>query len=80
MDQGWGERSSDPRLRRCVWAWIVNSASGGMGHGPVAYQGEYGTMDGRQTVPRAEMAAVIKALLHVQATSQAISGVTIWSD
>eukprot|EP00973_Karenia_brevis_P054162 7524864-Karenia_brevis.AAC.1 len=27
-------------------------------------------MDGRQTVPRAEMTAVIRALLHVKATGQ----------
>eukprot|EP00973_Karenia_brevis_P047106 6538092-Karenia_brevis.AAC.1 len=37
-------------------------------------------MDGRQTVPRAEVTAVIRALLHVQATGQGITGVTIWSD
>eukprot|EP00973_Karenia_brevis_P024614 3396125-Karenia_brevis.AAC.1 len=37
-------------------------------------------MDGRQTVPRAEMTAVIRALLHVQATGQAVSRVTVWSD
>eukprot|EP00973_Karenia_brevis_P067000 9316901-Karenia_brevis.AAC.1 len=37
-------------------------------------------MDGRQTVPRAEMTAVIRALLQVKATGQGITGVTIWSD
>eukprot|EP00973_Karenia_brevis_P072452 10064475-Karenia_brevis.AAC.1 len=37
-------------------------------------------MDGRQTVPRAEMTAVIRALLQVQATGYAITRVTIWSD
>eukprot|EP00973_Karenia_brevis_P027532 3797908-Karenia_brevis.AAC.1 len=58
----------DPRLKGCGRAWRVNSANGGFGHSPVAYHGEYGTMDGRQTVPRAEMTAVIRALLHVQAT------------
>eukprot|EP00973_Karenia_brevis_P043674 6050137-Karenia_brevis.AAC.1 len=51
-----------------------------MGHSPVAYHGEYGTMDGKQTVPRAEMTTVIRELLHVQATGQGITKVTIWSD
>eukprot|EP00973_Karenia_brevis_P021637 2976189-Karenia_brevis.AAC.1 len=50
-------------LRRCGWAWIINSSNGNMGIRPVAYHGEYGTMDGRQTVPRAEITAVIRALL-----------------
>eukprot|EP00973_Karenia_brevis_P071059 9872481-Karenia_brevis.AAC.1 len=37
-------------------------------------------MDGRQTVPRAEMSAVTRARLHVQATGHGITGVSIWSD
>eukprot|EP00973_Karenia_brevis_P062926 8748008-Karenia_brevis.AAC.1 len=37
-------------------------------------------MDGRQTVPRAEMTAVIRALLHVKTTGFRITKVTIWSD
>eukprot|EP00973_Karenia_brevis_P072545 10076842-Karenia_brevis.AAC.1 len=37
-------------------------------------------MDGRQTVPRAEMTAVIRALLHVKATGLGITKVTTWSD
>eukprot|EP00973_Karenia_brevis_P072872 10120207-Karenia_brevis.AAC.1 len=58
-----GARNADPRLRRCGWAWIVNSSNGDKAFSPVAYHGEYGTMDGKQTVPRAELTAVIRALL-----------------
>eukprot|EP00973_Karenia_brevis_P063309 8800520-Karenia_brevis.AAC.1 len=64
MGLGGGERGADPRFRRYGWAWIINSANGDKQYSPVAYYGEYGLMDGRQTVPRAEMTAVIRALLH----------------
>eukprot|EP00973_Karenia_brevis_P050724 7046224-Karenia_brevis.AAC.1 len=37
-------------------------------------------MDGRQTAPRAEMTAVIRALLAIKATGLGITHVTIWSD
>eukprot|EP00973_Karenia_brevis_P006410 872609-Karenia_brevis.AAC.1 len=37
-------------------------------------------MDGRQTVPRAEITAVLRALLHLKATGLGIAKVTIWSD
>eukprot|EP00973_Karenia_brevis_P009014 1221340-Karenia_brevis.AAC.1 len=37
-------------------------------------------MDGKQTVPRAEMTAVITALLAIKPTGQGITKVTIWSD
>eukprot|EP00973_Karenia_brevis_P032517 4485509-Karenia_brevis.AAC.1 len=37
-------------------------------------------MDGRQTVPRAEMTAVIRALLAIMATGLGITHATIWSD
>eukprot|EP00973_Karenia_brevis_P049924 6931990-Karenia_brevis.AAC.1 len=37
-------------------------------------------MDGKQTVPREEMTAVIRALLAIKATGQSISKVTICSD
>eukprot|EP00973_Karenia_brevis_P082673 11461239-Karenia_brevis.AAC.1 len=36
-------------------------------------------MDGKQTVPRAEITAVIRALLHVKITGLSITKVTIWS-
>eukprot|EP00973_Karenia_brevis_P041559 5750848-Karenia_brevis.AAC.1 len=37
-------------------------------------------MDGRQIVPRPEITAVIRALLHVKATGLGITRVMIWSD
>eukprot|EP00973_Karenia_brevis_P083600 11598409-Karenia_brevis.AAC.1 len=37
-------------------------------------------MDGRQTVPRAEMTAVIKALLAINVSGHGVTHVTIWSD
>eukprot|EP00973_Karenia_brevis_P046089 6384569-Karenia_brevis.AAC.1 len=53
-DGSGGTHSRDPRLRRCGWAWVLNSANGSMGYAPV-YYGECGTLDGKQTVPRAEV-------------------------
>eukprot|EP00973_Karenia_brevis_P070239 9763551-Karenia_brevis.AAC.1 len=55
-------------------------ANGDKGFSPVAYHGEYGTIDGKQTVPRADMTAVIRALLAIKATGRGIAKVTIWSD
>eukprot|EP00973_Karenia_brevis_P015452 2113260-Karenia_brevis.AAC.1 len=37
-------------------------------------------MDGKQTVPRADMTAVIRALLTIKARGLGITKVTIWSD
>eukprot|EP00973_Karenia_brevis_P036729 5061121-Karenia_brevis.AAC.1 len=37
-------------------------------------------MDGRQTVPRAEMTAVIRALLAIKVSGPGVTQVTIWSD
>eukprot|EP00973_Karenia_brevis_P030991 4275192-Karenia_brevis.AAC.1 len=64
----------------CIRDRTINSPNGGMGYSPVAYHGEYGTMDGKQTVPRAEMIAVIRALLNIKATGLGATKVTIWSD
>eukprot|EP00973_Karenia_brevis_P011830 1605071-Karenia_brevis.AAC.1 len=54
-DGSGGTHSSDPRLRRCGWAWVLNSVNGGMGCALVGHYGEFGTLDGRQTVPRVEL-------------------------
>eukprot|EP00973_Karenia_brevis_P053822 7476570-Karenia_brevis.AAC.1 len=62
-DGSGGLNNSDPRLRRCGWAWVLNSANGNMGYAPV---GEHGSSDGRQTVPRVELTAVMRALLAVE--------------
>eukprot|EP00973_Karenia_brevis_P036394 5018901-Karenia_brevis.AAC.1 len=37
-------------------------------------------MDGRQTVPRAEMTAVIRALLAIKVSGPGVTQMTIWSD
>eukprot|EP00973_Karenia_brevis_P075618 10506342-Karenia_brevis.AAC.1 len=37
-------------------------------------------MEGRQTVPRSDMAAVMRALLAVEQYGQHVTSVTIWSD
>eukprot|EP00973_Karenia_brevis_P063427 8816189-Karenia_brevis.AAC.1 len=57
-----------PRSRRCGWSWIINRANSYYVRAPVAYFGEYGSLDGRQTAFRAEIAAVMRALLAVDHT------------
>eukprot|EP00973_Karenia_brevis_P049023 6799137-Karenia_brevis.AAC.1 len=32
-----GAHSSDPRIRRCGRAWVLNSAKGNMGYAPVGF-------------------------------------------
>eukprot|EP00973_Karenia_brevis_P066640 9264284-Karenia_brevis.AAC.1 len=59
----------DPRLRRCGWSWIINSSNGDMGNTHVVCYGEHGSMEGRQTVPRSKMTAVM-ALLAVEQYGQ----------
>eukprot|EP00973_Karenia_brevis_P006533 888818-Karenia_brevis.AAC.1 len=70
MGQGGGSHSSDPGLRRCGWEWIIHSGNGDMNYSPVAYYTEYGTMDGRQTVPGSEMTAVMQARLAFEQYGQ----------
>eukprot|EP00973_Karenia_brevis_P076816 10668429-Karenia_brevis.AAC.1 len=45
----------DPRLRRRGWARVINIANSNYAKAPVAYFGEHGSLDGRQTAPRAEL-------------------------
>eukprot|EP00973_Karenia_brevis_P083997 11655599-Karenia_brevis.AAC.1 len=54
--------------------------SAGMASAPVGYYGEYGTSDGKQTVPRAELTAAMRALLAVEHYGQGVTAVTMWSD
>eukprot|EP00973_Karenia_brevis_P023946 3301641-Karenia_brevis.AAC.1 len=51
-----------------------------MGNAPVAYYGEYGCMEGKQTVPRSEMTAVMRALLAMEQYGQGVTALTIWLD
>eukprot|EP00973_Karenia_brevis_P042174 5839412-Karenia_brevis.AAC.1 len=76
IDGSGGTYSGDPRLRRCGWACVLNSANVGMEYAPVGYFGEYGTLDGRQT-PRAELTAVMRALLAVEQFGQRVTAATI---
>eukprot|EP00973_Karenia_brevis_P072942 10132038-Karenia_brevis.AAC.1 len=57
IDGSGGTHSADPRLRRCGWSWVVNAANGQYSYAHVAYYWEYGSMEGRQTVPRSEPTA-----------------------
>eukprot|EP00973_Karenia_brevis_P013001 1764966-Karenia_brevis.AAC.1 len=79
-DGSGGDYSQDPTLRRCGWSWIVDTASSYCVSSPVAYYGKPGSMDGRQTVPRAEFIAVTRALLVVEANGDGIAKMTVWSD
>ena len=78
LDGAGGKRSSDWRLRRIGWAWIqlppceipTEDPLGDHGwHYPAHCHdctGQYGTMAGEQTVPRAEHYALLKLLLHLK--------------
>eukprot|EP00973_Karenia_brevis_P057769 8036103-Karenia_brevis.AAC.1 len=65
-DGSGGACSQDPRLRRCGWAWVVNCANAQYNIMLIAYYGGYGSLGDRQTVPRVEMVAVMRALLAVE--------------
>ena len=54
LDGSGGTYSSDPRLRKCGWAWVQYI-------GPTAW-GQYGALGGVQTVPRAEFHAFMSFL------------------
>ena len=57
-DGSGGEYTSDPRLRRCGWGFVLQQ-------GESLQNGMYGTLPGvRQTVPRAEITAATQALNH----------------
>eukprot|EP00973_Karenia_brevis_P056898 7915575-Karenia_brevis.AAC.1 len=51
-----------------------------MGYIPVGYFGKYGTLDGKQAVPRAELTAVMRALLAVEHYGHRVTTVTMRSD
>eukprot|EP00973_Karenia_brevis_P054654 7595905-Karenia_brevis.AAC.1 len=59
---------------------MVNAANGQYSYAPVADYGEYGSMDGRQTVPSSELTAVMWALLAVENFGPGVTEVTVWSD
>ena len=71
-DGSFGKNISDPRLRRCGWAWIIPGPNG-----PIC--GVSGNMTGPQTVPRAELKALIEFTLELEHAHH-ITNVTISSD
>ena len=60
LDGSGGRYSSDNRVRRCGWAWVQTDQSETYPLWHTA--GEYGTLPDQQTVPRAEMWALYRAL------------------
>ena len=71
-DGSGGKNSSDPRLRRCGWAWVIPGPQG-----PIC--GVSGNLTGEQTVPRAELKALIEFVLELEQVPH-ITNVTIYSD
>ena len=71
-DGSGGKNTSDPRLRRCGWAWVIPGPNG-----PIC--GVSGNMTGPQTVPRAELKALIEFVLELEQAHH-ITNVTIHSD
>ena len=61
LDGSGGEHSSDPRLRKCGYAWVQ--------YLPVTGEvwGQYGALEGPQTVPRSEVRALHSALAALHA-------------
>jgi len=75
LDGSGGKYSNDPRIRQCGWAWIQQSVEGG----PELATGHFGTLEGKQTVPRAEMQALI-AFLQFCETLDTIGSIIIHTD
>ena len=82
-DGSGGSNTSDTRLRRCGWTWIVNKYRWGAAPSYVAHYGQRGTLRDMgpeaQTVPRAELEAVYHALRALK-TAPWIEEILIYSD
>ena len=74
-DGSGGRSSSDKRLRRCAWAWVCPRP----GTNRDALHGARGALDGKQTVPRAELTAILNCLLDLKG-HKTIKNITIYSD
>ena len=55
-DGSGGNFPSDPRLRRCGWAWVCPEP----GSNKIAMHGARGSLGGKQTAPRAELQAILE--------------------
>ena len=76
LDGSGGEHSSDPRLRRCGFAWVQYMETTG------ALWGQYGALEGPQTVPRSEVRALHSALAALYAPGphhEALAGLPEWA-
>ena len=74
-DGSGGRSSSDKRLRRCGWAWVVPKP----GSNRQALYGARGSMEGKQTVPRAELTALLTCLMDIKG-HDTIRTIIIYSD
>ena len=72
IDGSGGKNTSDPRLRRCGWAWVIAGP-----HAPIS--GVNRNLLGPQTVPRAELSALIEFVRELEIDPH-IENVTIYSD
>ena len=71
-DGSGGRNSSDPRIRRCGCAWVIAGP-----HAPIC--GVSGNLMGLQTVPRAELIALIEFVRELEIHPR-ITDITIYSD
>ena len=74
-DGSGGRSTSDKRLRRCGWAWVVPRP----GTNRDALYGARGALEGKQTVPRAELLAILTCLMDIKGHAT-IKNETIYSD
>ena len=58
-DGSGGKNSDDPSVRRCGWAWVIPGATS-------PESGRCGNLQGPQTVPRAELTALIEFVRELE--------------
>ena len=71
-DGSGGKNTDDPRLRRCGWSWVIPGAN----HPEC---GKCGNLLGPQTLPRAELIAIIEFIRELEIALQ-VTDVVIYSD
>ena len=74
-DGSGGKYSSDPRLRRCGWACVCPQSNSNK----IAILGARGALDGKQTVPRAELRAILECLNDLK-QCPALEEIVLYSD
>ena len=78
LDGSGGEHSKDPRTRVCGWAWVQPAQSATYPAWPMA--GQYGTSPGKQTVPRAEMRALLQLLTKLEEDGHTNFNARVYTD